>query len=154
MAFNVVLQSNSSENNSVTKTLSTIATLEGSLREDCSIINPEIVVAADLSTVAAANYCTIDTFGRSYFITDMTSLANGLTLLSCHVDVLSSFATEIKANTGIVKRQEKAEVFNLYINDNSLVAYQNPYVLTEPFPAGFTGASFIMIIAGGRAESP
>ena len=149
MSFNITLQSNTSENNCVTKTLTTVMSIDGTLREDCSIINPEIVIASDLASVSAANYCTITEFGRSYFINDMVSLANGLTLLSCHVDVLSSFASEIKANTGIVKRQEKADVFNLYINDNSLVAYQNPYVLTEPFPSGFTGASFIMIIAGG-----
>lgn len=149
MSFNVTLQSNSSENNSVTKTLTTVMSVDGTLRENCSIINPSIVLAADVASVSAANYCTIAEFGRSYFITDITSYSNGLTLINCHVDVLSSFASEIKANVGIVKRQEKAGVFNLYINDNSLVAYQNPYVLTEPFPSGFTGASFIMVIAGG-----
>ena len=153
MAFQIVLQSNASENNSVTKSLSTVATVEGTLREESSIINPSIVLAAEVTTVAAANYCTISEFGRSYFINEIVSLRNGLTLISCHVDVLSSFAAEIKANKGIVKRQEKADCFNLYINDNSLVAYQNPYVLTEPFPAGFTGASFIMIVAGGSGGS-
>ena len=68
--------------------------------------------------------------------------------IHCHVDVISSFAAEIRANKGIIRRAESADAYNLYINDDSLVAYQDPYILTEPFPSGFTGATFILAVAG------
>ena len=64
----------------------------------------------------------------------------------CSTDVLSTYAEEIRANRGIVFRSEKN--YNLYLNDGSLVAYQDPYILTEPFPFGFTGACFILSVAG------
>ena len=151
MSFQILVQQNNSERNSVTKSVTTLATLTGVLREGSSIIDPIVMIESTTLTFVSANYCTIQEFGRSYFINDIVLVRTGLIELHCHVDVLSSFAAQIKANKGIVKRQENRESFNLYINDGSLVAYQNPYVLTEPFPNGFTGASFILVVAGGSA---
>ena len=67
--------------------------------------------------------------------------------LSCSTDVLSTYATEIRNNTGIVFRSERN--YNLYINDGSLVSYQDPYILTQKFPQGFTNMCFVLAVAGG-----
>ena len=149
MAFTVKLQTNSSEFNKLDKTLTDISELSGVLREECSILNPSILIEADLSDLTGCNYVTIPAFGRSYFVREIVSVRAGLVQLSCHVDVLSSFKTEIRANKGIVQRAEKSDNYNLYLNDGSLKAYQDPYILTQPFPNGFTGAAFILAVAGG-----
>ena len=149
MAFNIVLQRNDSENIKIDKDLTDIATLSGSLRAECSIINPTFIVAADLSDLVGCNYCTVAAFGRSYYVRDIISVRHGMTELVCHVDALSSFKAEIRANKGIVRRAEADSLYNLYLNDGSLVSYQDPYVLTEPFPAGFSGACFVLAVAGG-----
>lgn len=151
--FDIIAQNNASENIQMTKSLTDIGTFSGTLKSASSIIDPEIIVKADLSDLVNCNYCTIDAFGRSYFVKDITSIKYGLVELRCHVDVISSFADEIKANTGIVKRQENNNVYNLYLNDGSLVAYQDPYILTEPFPGGFTGFGFILAVAGSASTS-
>lgn len=148
MAFNITLQTNQSENVKVVKTIVDVITLTGALRDESSIIDPIILIEGDLSTIQAANYATIPAFGRSYFIKDMRSVRTGLIEIACHVDVLSSFATAIKENKGIVFRQENR--YNLYLNDGVLEVYQNPYVTTKKFPAGFDGQSYVLALAGRR----
>lgn len=149
MAITIVLQRNDSENNKADKTLTDLLTLTGTLRAECSIIDPTFQVAADLSSLTGCNYCTVQAFGRSYFVRNIISVRAGLVELVCHVDVLSSFATELRANKGVVRRAESPDLFNLYLNDGSLAAYQDPYILTEPFPAGFSGSCFVLAVAGG-----
>lgn len=147
MSFAIKLQTNNSERERVTKTLVDITTLTGELKAETSIIDPVIMVEADLSTLVNCNYMTITAFNRSYFVNNIRSIRNGLVEISAHVDVLSTYATEIKANSAIVKRQEND--WNLYLNDGSFKVYQNPMVLTKAFPSGFTNQEFVLAVAGG-----
>lgn len=151
MSFQVVIQRNESETIRIDKTLVTIATLTGNLKEETSIIDPTILVDANLVTLKSANYLTVEAFGRSYFINDITSYRNNLVEISCHVDVLSSFKTQIRANKGIVFRQENN--WNLYLNDGVLEVYQNPIVTTHEFPNGFDSESYVLALAGRPAEA-
>ena len=146
MAFDIVLQRNNSERNSVTKDISEILTVSGELKTETSIIDPVIMIECDLSAVVGCNYISIPSFGRSYFVNNIRSIRSGLVEFSCHVDVLSSFAAEIRSNTAIVRRQENN--WNLYLNDGSFKVYQNPNVLTKAFPSGFTTQEFVLAIAG------
>lgn len=146
MAFNIILQKNNSEKNRMTKNLTNIATLSGTLKADTSLIDPVIIVEANLANYVNCNYMTIAAFGRSYFVNDIKSVRNGLIEFSCHCDVISSFASEIKANTAIIRRQENR--WNLYINDGTFRVYQNPNVLAKAFPSGFTTQEFVLAVAG------
>lgn len=146
MAFDVVLQRNNSEMNRVSKSVDNISTVSGILKEDTSIIDPIIKIECGLSDVAGCNYISVPSFGRSYFVNNISSVRNGLVEVACHVDVLSSFANYIRNNTAIVKRQENN--WNLYLNDGSLKIYQNPNVLTKAFPSGFTNQEFVLAVAG------
>ena len=144
--FDIVLQYNESEKNRIDKTLTDIATVSGTLRSETSIIDPVIIVEGDLTDYTRCNYVTIEAFGRSYFVTNIRSVSNDLIEISCHVDVLSSFKTGILSNRAIISRSESE--WNLYLNDGSLKSYQDPYILTEPFPDGFDGFTFILSVAG------
>lgn len=146
MAFNIVLQTNNSEPNRLTKSISDIATVSGVLKDGTSIIDPTIKIECDLLTVTGCNYLSIPSFGRSYFVKNISSIRNGLVEFSCHVDVLSSFADSIRSNKAIIKRQENS--WNLYLNDGSFKVYQNPNVLTKAFPSGFTTQEFVLAVAG------
>lgn len=146
MAFNVTLQRNNSERNKLTKDISEILTVSGELKTETSIIDPVIIIECDLSAVTGCNYISIPAFGRSYFVNNIRSIRNGLVEFSCHVDVLSTFASQIRDNTGIVRKQENN--WNLYLNDGSFKIYQNPNVLTKAFPSGFTTQEFVLAVAG------
>lgn len=145
MAFSLVLQRNASESNKVDKDLTDIQTVTGSLKSECSIIDPVIMIAGDLASFVGCNYVTIPTFGRSYFIKNIESVRVGLVSISCHVDVLSSFKAGIRANKAIIQKQELDN--NLYINDGSLKVYQNSVVQTKAFPNGFTQEEFVLVVA-------
>ena len=142
----LTLYKNNSEQNAVTKSLTQVQQLTGTLRNGTSIIDPVILVS-DIDNITGVNYCKINEFNRYYFINNIKSVNNNLWELSCHVDVLQSFAIEIRAQSGIVERQEN--YFNLYLNDgNTFQVYQNPQIATIKFPSGFTDPCFIIAIAG------
>lgn len=146
MAFNIVLMTNKSEPNRLTKTTTNIATYSGVLKDETSIINPIIKIECNLANVANCNYLSIPTFKRFYFVNDITSICNGIVEFTCHCDVLSSFATAIKNNKAIISRQENK--WNLYINDGAFKVYQNPIIITKEFPNGFNGHQFVLAVAG------
>lgn len=143
----IILQVSNSPKNKLEKDVTTVATLSGVLKNSTSIINPTIIIEGDLSSYTNVNYMTIAEFGRSYFINNITSVTNSLFEISAHVDVLSSFSAEIKANKAIIHRQENN--WNLYLDDGSFRVYQNPMVLTKAFPSGFTTQEFVLAVAGG-----
>lgn len=147
MAFSIVLQTTTSEKNRMDKTISDIATYTGTLRADTSIVDPVFLVECDLANVVHANYLTVQTFGRSYFINNIRSMRAGLVEFTCHCDVLSSFKTQIRQNRAIMHRSERE--WNLYLNDGSLKVKQNPTVTTHRFAESFYGVhSYVLILAG------
>lgn len=146
MAFNIILQVNNSERERLIKDITDIMTVSGTLKTDTSIVDPVIMIECALETVKTCNYMTIGSFGRSYFITNIKSIRNGLVEFTCHCDVLSSFASQILSNSAIVRRQENN--WNLYLNDGSFKVYQNPNVLTKEFPSGFSTQEFVLAVAG------
>lgn len=145
--MDITLQINNSEKNRLDKNITDIITLSGTLRDQTSIINPVIVIEGDLSSYVNCNYMTISAFNRSYFINNITSINNNLFEISAHVDVLSTYKTQIRANSAIIARQEKK--WNLYLNDGVFKTYQNPHIVTKAFPSGFTQQHFIFSVAGG-----
>lgn len=146
--ISVTIQRNNSEPISLIKDLTNIITASVYLKDGTSIIDPIFLLEAPLASIANANYITVPAFNRKYFIQDIISVTSDLVELHCHVDVLSSFADEIRANTGIIRRNEKE--WNLYLNDGTLVSYSNPIVSTQEFPNGFTDQSYVLVVAGGR----
>lgn len=145
--MNIILKRNNSENNHIGKDLTTIATLEGSLKNESSIVDPVILV--ELSELTDFNYLEIPKFGRSYFVRDVISVRNNLAEIHCHVDVLESFQGEIKAQRAVIRRQENR--WNLYLDDGIFRTYQNSDIITKIFPSGFSSQlEFVLAVAGGQ----
>lgn len=150
MAFNIVLQTTTSEKNRMDKTITDIATYSGTLRADTSIVDPVFLVECDLANVVHANYLTVQAFGRSYFINNIRSMRAALVEFTCHCDVLSSFKTQIRQNHAIMHRSERN--WNLYLNDGSLKMTQRPEkIVTEHFSnelAFVNHFSYVLVLAG------
>lgn len=143
----LILGYNQSENNRVTKTVTTLQTLSGTLREESSIIDPSILVeGVNNETLSKCNYAEIPEFGRKYFVQNIESVRNNLWRFSMHVDVLSTYQEQIRAQTAVIRRQEN--IWNLYLDDGIFKTYQNPYIFTKAFPSGFTTQQFILAVAG------
>lgn len=140
------IQYTSSEANRVNKQILGLRRLEGTLRNNSNTIDPEVLIEGNIQDVAGANYLTIYSFKRHYFIRSIESVRDGLYLIRAHVDVLTSFATAIKGNSAIIHRQ--ANNFNLYLDDGVMKVYQNPIVETYEFPQGFSGHMYVLTVAG------
>lgn len=140
------LYSNSSEYAALDKELELQLTLTGILREESSIIDPSILVEDLDDYITDINYAYIPEFGRYYFITNIESVRNHLWRLSLHVDVLHTYADGIRANSGIIERNEN--LYDLQLNDGLFKTRQNPRIAQYPFPSGFNTWNFVLAVAG------
>ena len=122
------------------------STLNGTLRENCSVIDPIIKVEGIVgSNLTKCNYAYIEEFGRYYYVTNIVCVGN-LFELHMHVDVLMTYRRSIRSNSAVVSRQEK--LYNLYLQDGVFKEQANPHYEIKKFPSGFTSFNFILAVAG------
>ena len=116
--FSIILYQNKAEENRVNKTdyLTTVATLNGALRDACSVITPSIVI--EMSSFPTFNYVGIPTFNRYYFVQNITSITKNLWRIDLRADVLMTYKTGINALHAITARQEFD--FNNLLTDNEM----------------------------------
>ena len=146
------LYTNNSADNVVTKSITLLTTMTGTLRENCSIVDPVITVEnINNAKAAVCNYAFIPQFARYYFVRNIT-LSGKLWIISMHVDVLASFQTPLKSLDAVIARNENR--YNLYLQDGFFKTYQNPHVSIKQFPAGFTNHSYILAVAGAGGYTP
>lgn len=146
MSFSIELMRTTSPKEQLDKSMSTLLTVTGTLKEGTSIIDPVIKIQGDISNLTKCNYMFINKFNRYYFVNDIRSVTNNILEISAHVDVLTTYQDQIRGNSAIIRRQEND--WNLYLNDGSFKIYQNPIVLTRSFPSGFTTQEFVLAVAG------
>lgn len=128
-----------SERTALTKTLEEKIELTGTLRDASNVLNPSIEIQASATTIANRNYFEIPEFGRKYFITEITSTGYGRVIVSGHVDVLSTYANDIKKLNAVIARQENR--YNLYIDDNLFKIDSRTIIQTKDFSGGGTFAA-------------
>ena len=148
MAVTIKLYETKSDRKQVTKELDLKMTTSCVLKEACSIERPTLLITTP-TNISKYNYLYIEDFGRYYYIMDIVSVRNGLWEVSTQVDVLMSFANDIKQCTGIISRQESTDL-NGYINDNTHVVQSNEFNRVFNFPSGFNSSGeYVLICAGG-----
>lgn len=155
MSFKIELYKNSSPRNSFYPTLSKVRDVEGELRDQCSVLEPKILMRInDVGDLKNVNYMHIGEFGRYYYITDIISVRNTLIEVSGHVDVLSTYRTQILGNDAIIARSGIKGNYNTYLQDSELATYQDSYVCNYRFPQNFKHDNDNLILAvAGAAQS-
>ena len=134
-----------SEVNKVTKVLNDELELTGELRESSSVITPIIKIEDD--DLTDYNYAYIPEFGRYYFITNITSVRNNLWEVAMRVDVLMTYADEIKANTAVIARN--SNLWNLYYQDEQFKILNYETIQTKAFGVSLNPSSQIVLICAG-----
>ena len=138
------LYTNSSDKIVVDKSITQIGSdITGTLREDCSVIDP--VIAIEGLTDLTVNYAYISEFGRYYYINNIVCRGK-LFELHMHVDVLKTYSSGIRGNKGVVARQQNE--YNLYLTDGVFKTEAIPHYEIRQFPAGFSGYHFVLAVAG------
>lgn len=143
----ITLYKTSEENNKIDKTLSEPYNMTGSLRNESSVIRPSILI--EIENPTKYNYMYIPDFGRYYFIKEMTSVRTNLWRLDCEVDVLKSYANEIKTLTVIIDKNKDYSRTNQYLDDGSFIIENKNTIEIKNFSSGFNDeASYVLVTAG------
>ena len=147
MAITISLYQISEPENVFPKTLGTaVATHTITLKDGCSIDKPTVSFSGTSTAMAALNYAYIDAFGRYYFIRDRNMTVNGVCELTLESDPLQSFATEIKACTATITRNQNLRQGYLSDSGYNALAYQG--VQYKTFPNALTDSSYILVTVG------
>ena len=150
MAFSVSFGVTTSEKRQLDKAVSYAVSLSGNLRNETNVVNPTILVEANVSTLAGCNYMSIPAFHRVYFITDVRSISDSLCEVSGHCDVLSTYKDGIRSNNAIVGRSATRGNWNLYLNDPMLKVTNKSIILNKTGWTAFPKDQFsLMLITMG-----
>lgn len=128
----------------VSKTLGDATVVKCVARDTIDVLRPVLTISA--SHVADYNYMYIERYGRYYFIKKVETFPNGKWTISGEVDVLMTYADQIKTLTGTVDRQEFLR--NGYLADSMYKAKSYKAIVTKAFPNGLTNDSFILMTVG------
>ena len=92
----------------ITKSFSSTITASASVYGDISILSPRLLVEYN-SGIFSCNYCYIPEYNRYYYITNVNLSSGDRMIVSCSVDPLMSFSSEILSLNVTVTRQEYAD---------------------------------------------
>ena len=148
MAFTISLFKTASENNRVVKVLTDEKQLSGELRNQTSVLNPNIrIESAD--NISTYNYAYILEFGRYYYITDIVSVRTNCWVVSLRCDVLMSYKDEIQSMNVILNNTQETGLSN-YLASPNWVNLVKTKTDIKVFPSGLSEqGEFILITAGG-----
>ena len=140
MSIKVKIWSFTKRENSTKQPTGTATEFDCVLKDDTSIINPVIQIAA--SDLSGYNYAQIASFGRYYFISDIVSQANGLWSLSLECDTLATYKTAIGGASEYVLRAASAYDENVIEGLYPMNADVSTETESKVSPFIFDGTSF------------
>lgn len=121
------------------------------LKSPCDILNPVFILSYNKAYLTA-NYLHCPDFNRYYYINNIQILTGNRIEISCSVDVLMSYNTQIKNLTCNVIRQQSKQ--DKYLSDSSMplrasTEFQVYNFDNNPFLLGDTGVSYVLTVMGG-----
>ena len=130
--FDINLYKNSAEPNKFDKTaeLSTVGTISGVLRQECALINPEIIIQYDKPP--DFNYCYIENFGRYYYVENIVSMRQNLWRVRLRCDVLMTYKTQILNLTARIARQQYTYSYRQI--DSQIPFTNDPEITVQDIP--------------------
>lgn len=117
MSLIVNLYATATPKNYLYKTLGTASSHSCALKsQDCSLMNPVLTLAADVSSLAGFNYAYIQDYGKYYFIASPpTAVGYNRAEIELEEDVLMTYASQILNLQGIIKRSQSN--WDMYLVD-------------------------------------
>lgn len=107
--------------------LKLVGELTGTLRESCSMVSPIMTIV--YPNIPTFNYVYIPNFKRYFFVTDITSVRDGLWNITLRVDVLMTYRYKILSQKCIIARNEFD--FNNMIEDTQRVTEKDDEIFVE-----------------------
>lgn len=123
----LTLYKNESDNRVVSKVIKDDMVVMGELKDSCSVTNPTFILAKSTRNFFSGyNYLYCEELNRYYYIDDMVFSLGHQVVITCTVDVLMTYADEIRNLTTVVDRQES--INNPYIEDAGMTIAQGSVI--------------------------
>ena len=120
------LMNTSADKRYLSKSTSVVKKVNCKLKEGTSIINPTVIIGKmSASSIKKCNYAYISDFGRYYFINDIIESTASQLEISMHVDVLKTYASQIRSISTLILRQE--HVYSPYYEDKEALVRVNRF---------------------------
>ena len=120
------LMNTSADKRYLSKSASLVKKVTCKIKEGTSIINPTVIIGKmTSSSIKKCNYAYISDFGRYYFINDIIETTAGQLEISMHVDVLKTYASQIRSISTLSRRQEN--VYCPYYEDKEALVRVNRF---------------------------
>lgn len=121
----------------VHKNLVSVHNCVGSLKSECSMVNPRVLIETREATAGRVNYAVIHDLDilRYYFVTDQVMVRDGLVEFTMELDPLMTYETEIRNLVCTVQRNQYVSDSYL-IDENYMIDAYSKYV-TYDFPIEF-----------------
>lgn len=138
----------SSDKRALNKNISMVSGgIDCQLKEPCSVLNPRLIVnRSTVSQYASCNYVYIPTFKRYYFA-EFTALAGDMLQVDCKVDVLMSYASQIRGISCTIERQQYKT--NKYIVDKLMVIRSTKNLQRASVGTYSAGTGLYLTVDGG-----
>lgn len=136
----------------VSKTLNSTTKIKdssGSMKTDCDIMDPVLEMSYDVALLTC-NYMYIPEFNRYYFVNKIEVGAQRM-YITAHVDVLQTYASQIRNLYCVVARQEDENKSNLYLNDEIWKNLQIRQAVPLAFPKSFDKDGSFVFVTGGNS---
>lgn len=116
----------SADKRALNKSASEIDTVTCKLKQGTSIIDPIVIIGKiSAKNIRRFNYAYISDFGRFYFVNDIVEAPANQLEVSMHVDVLRTYASDIRGISTLILRQE--HVFSPYFVDEEALVRTNRF---------------------------
>lgn len=154
--LNVRFYTFSKKNNSTKVPVGNWTQLTCDLKDDCNMLSP-ILRIRNAAIDKTWNYCEIPDFRRYYFITDMRWVG-ACWEISCTVDALASWKTQLGAQSMYVLRRDSTTDFDPMITDTIYPATNEIELEQYAIPSVFvndiaSGIYVVGIISGNAANT-
>lgn len=146
--MSLTMYTNTSDNRYITKSITQIGStsIPCTFKDDTTMENPAVIISPGAYD-ASCNYCYLSDTGRYYYVSDV-EFSQQRVVLFLKVDVLMSFASEIKGSKCVAYRSSSK--YNSYLADELYPRLQYNRPVTKAFPFSFSKKlNYILTIAGG-----
>lgn len=140
---------NTSENNTVGKVYTTLATVDCIVKNDCSMSNPTFILQYYGANLTKVNYIYVADWGRYYYTREREILTGSRYEIDGVIDTLESFKADIK-RLNVILDHTQATGKNNYLPSNVWIRNTKNKTNILTFPSGLLeNGEFILITAGG-----
>ena len=146
--MNITLYTNTSVLNSIHRSLTQVASINGTLREGFNMLNPDIRLEYNAAYLAA-NYAYIPDYWRYYYYRDMPSIEGDIMVLHLYADSLYNYRNQVLAADCIAERSSSR--YDVMLDDSAVLGVAGYEVFSRSLPYEFRPdkGKYVLIVAGG-----